>query len=79
MIRDRRSFYGQLFLLYILFYAVGRSFLEIFRGDSERGYVFGNYISHSQLIAFILILVVLYFYRIWSKRNAINTSTTSRT
>jgi phosphatidylglycerol:prolipoprotein diacylglycerol transferase len=74
VIRDRRTFYGQLFLLYILFYAVGRSFLEIFRGDSERGYVIGNYISHSQLVAFILILAVLYFYRIWSKKNRIQVS-----
>ena len=70
-IRDRRSFYGQLFLLYIFFYAVGRSILEIFRGDSERGYVIGNYISHSQLIAFILILVVLYFYKAWSVKNKV--------
>jgi phosphatidylglycerol---prolipoprotein diacylglyceryl transferase len=73
-VRERRSFYGQLFLLYIFLYAVGRSFLEIFRGDSERGYVIGEYISHSQLIAFILILVVLYFYRTWSRRNVVNVS-----
>jgi len=53
-LRERRKFYGQLFLLYIMFYAVGRSILEIYRGDAARGFVIKNYLSHSQLIAIIL-------------------------
>ena len=70
-LRDRRIFYGQLFLLYIILYAVGRSILEIYRGDSKRGFIVEDYISHSQLIAAGLIVAGLFFYRLWSKQNAI--------
>lgn len=69
ILRDRRTFYGQLFLLYILLYAIGRSILEIFRGDTKRGFVVDNYISHSQLIAFVLILIAAYIYVVWSRKN----------
>jgi phosphatidylglycerol---prolipoprotein diacylglyceryl transferase len=69
--RKRRVFYGQLFLLYIILYAIGRSVLEIFRGDEERGFVIENYVSHSQLVALVLILGVIYVYTIWSKKNKI--------
>jgi phosphatidylglycerol:prolipoprotein diacylglycerol transferase len=72
-IRKRRTFYGQLFLLYIVFYAIGRSILEIFRGDEERGFIVEDYLSHSQLVAAMLILIVIYVYTIWSKRNKIAT------
>lgn len=71
-IRDRRIFYGQLFLLYIILYAVGRGFLEIFRGDLSRGFLIEDYISHSQLIAVALIVVGLFFYGLWSKQNKIH-------
>ena len=50
-LRDRKSFDGQLFLLYLMLYAVGRFAIEFFRGDSGRGFVFGNTLSHSQFIA----------------------------
>jgi phosphatidylglycerol:prolipoprotein diacylglycerol transferase len=70
-IRGRRIFYGQLFLLYIMLYAVGRSILEIYRGDSKRGFVLEGYISHSQLIALVLIVTVLFFYYRWSKQNKV--------
>ena len=72
-LRARRTFYGQLFLLYIILYAMGRSILEIFRGDEERGFIVDNYISHSQLIAFGLLLGVIYVYSIWSRKNRIST------
>ncbi len=70
-LRTRRKFYGQLFLLYLMLYAVGRSVLEIFRGDEARGYVIKNYVSHSQFIAFLIILTVLYVYSRWSKTNTV--------
>ena len=71
IIRNRRQFYGQLFLLYLMAYAVGRSILEIFRGDDERGYIVKDIISHSQLIAFAVILVTVFVYRRWSIKNKI--------
>jgi phosphatidylglycerol---prolipoprotein diacylglyceryl transferase len=70
--RSRRKFYGQLFLLYLMLYAIGRSVLELFRGDEERGYVIDKYMSHSQFIALIIILVVMYTYSRWAKSNGVN-------
>jgi phosphatidylglycerol:prolipoprotein diacylglycerol transferase len=70
-IRKHRKFYGQLFLLYLLLYAVGRSILEIFRGDTVRGFIIQNYVSHSQFIALVIIVVVLFVYSRWSAKNKI--------
>ena len=39
-LRTRKSFNGQVFLTYVIGYALIRSFIEIFRGDSLRGFVF---------------------------------------
>jgi phosphatidylglycerol:prolipoprotein diacylglycerol transferase len=69
-LRSRRKFYGQLFLIYLIFYAIGRSVLELFRGDEERGFIF-KYISHSQFIAMLIVLVVSYIYARWSKQNPV--------
>jgi phosphatidylglycerol:prolipoprotein diacylglycerol transferase len=68
-VRERRAFNGQLFLLYIMSYAFGRSVLEIYRGDTKRGFIIDNYISHSQFIACLLILAGLYFYIVLLKKN----------
>lgn len=66
-----QKFYGQLFLLYLILYAIGRSVLEIFRGDAARGFVIDGYLSHSQFIALIIIGVTGYVYFRWSKKNPI--------
>ncbi|MCF6308273.1 MAG: prolipoprotein diacylglyceryl transferase [Flavobacteriaceae bacterium] len=60
-IKKKQQFKGQLFLIYIILYAIARSFLELFRGD-ERGFVLNRYISHSQLIALVLIIVTYMVY-----------------
>jgi phosphatidylglycerol---prolipoprotein diacylglyceryl transferase len=70
VIRDRRKFYGQLFLMYLAFYAVGRTIIEFFRGDEIRGYVFGV-ITHSQLIALSILIVVMVVYKHWAAKNLI--------
>jgi phosphatidylglycerol:prolipoprotein diacylglycerol transferase len=62
IIKKIQRFDGQLFLLYLLLYSGGRSVIEEFRGDEERGFVFDGFLSHSQLIAVILISIALYFY-----------------
>jgi phosphatidylglycerol---prolipoprotein diacylglyceryl transferase len=63
-IKARKKFDGQLFLIYIIIYAIGRSIIEIFRGDEERGFIIKNVLSYAQLISVILIscAVVFYFY-----------------
>lgn len=70
-IRGRKQFHGQMFLLYLMLYAVGRFVLEYFRGDSIRGFVIENYISHSQLIALLIFIVAAVYYRIWKMKNHI--------
>ena len=67
-IRDHKKFQGQLFLLYLSLYAAGRFVLEYFRGDVIRGFIIEDVLSHAQLTAIIIILVVLLVYRYWSKR-----------
>ena len=61
----RKRFDGEVILAYTLAYAVARFGLEFFRGDADRGFVFGGWLSTSQLIAVILgpIAVVLWFVR----------------
>lgn len=70
--RDKRLFYGQLFLSYLMLYAFGRFMLEFFRGDAGRGFVIEDYVSHSQFIALLMAAMVLYFYSRWSVRNRIS-------
>ncbi|MBL7858334.1 MAG: prolipoprotein diacylglyceryl transferase [Cyclobacteriaceae bacterium] len=78
VLRSRRKFYGQLFLLYMILYAVGRSILEIFRGDEARGYIVQDYLSHSQFIAILIILTVIYVYSRWSRTNTISVQKNKR-
>jgi phosphatidylglycerol:prolipoprotein diacylglycerol transferase len=65
-LRGSRTFYGQLFLFYLLAYGAGRVAIEFFRGDENRGYVF-NLLSHSQYIAIVILIAVSIVYRRWSK------------
>ena len=48
-----KRFDGQVFLAYTLLYAAARFVIEMFRGDADRGFVFGA-LSTSQFIAAIL-------------------------
>jgi phosphatidylglycerol:prolipoprotein diacylglycerol transferase len=66
-----QKFYGQLFLLYLILYAIGRSILEIFRGDVARGFIIDGYLSHSQFIALLVVIVTGFVYVRWSKKNPI--------
>ena len=38
--RQRKRYHGQVLLMYLLVYPVTRSFIEVFRGDKERGALF---------------------------------------
>lgn len=70
-LRSRKKFYGQLFLVYLMLYAMGRFVLEYFRGDLGRGFIINKYVSHSQFIALLIFAVVLFVYWRWSKRNQV--------
>jgi phosphatidylglycerol---prolipoprotein diacylglyceryl transferase len=61
-IRNKKKFHGQLFLSYLLLYAVGRFAIEYFRGDLERGFIIQDYLSHSQFLAALIFIFVLLLY-----------------
>jgi len=62
MFKRHKRFEGQLFFIYIMLYAFGRGVIEIFRGDLRRGFIIEDWLSHSQLISLILIVVVAIAY-----------------
>lgn len=69
ILKIRKQFNGQLFLLYLMLYPAGRIIIELFRGDISRGYVIGHVITNSQFISFFVIVIALYFYIKLKKQN----------
>lgn len=61
-LRSRKQFAGQLFLIYLMAYAVGRSILELFRGDEARGFILDGWLSHSQFISLLVFVISLACY-----------------
>ncbi len=57
LVSKKQQFEGQLFLIYITLYGIGRVINENFRGDEDRGYLLGGMVTYSQFIAFVLILL----------------------
>lgn len=58
-LRRRKRFDGEVILVYTLLYAIARFILEFFRGDADRGFVFGGVLSTSQFIAGLLAPVAI--------------------
>ena len=57
-----RRFRGQVFAAYLLCYSILRFGIEFFRGDADRGFVFGGALSTSQFISLLLIPCALLLY-----------------
>ena len=62
LLKSKKEFDGQLFLIYLITYAFGRGVLELFRGDIQRGFIIENVLSNSQFISLIVISVAIFFY-----------------
>lgn len=62
MFKRHQRFKGQLFLIYIMAYAIGRMIVEIFRGDIRRGFIMDDVLSHSQFISLIIIALAIGVY-----------------
>jgi len=77
-LKRHKNFDGQLFLSYLMLYAVGRFIIEYFRGDGARGFVIENVLSHSQLIAILMLLAVSAAYVLVSKRNSVPVKTAKK-
>jgi phosphatidylglycerol:prolipoprotein diacylglycerol transferase len=50
----RRKFDGQVTATYLMLYAIGRSWVESFRGDTVRGFVLDQTVSTSQFISIFI-------------------------
>ena len=55
----RKRFEGQIILAYTILYAGARFLIEFVRGDADRGFIFGDWLSTSQFIAIVAILVTV--------------------
>ena len=55
----RRHADGDVILTYTAAYAVARFFLEFFRGDADRGFVFGGLLSTSQFVGVVMFALAL--------------------
>ena len=72
----RKRFDGEVILAYTLLYAVARFILEFFRGDADRGFVFGGVLSTSQFIATLLAPAAI---ALWiSRRRTVRNPTAER-
>jgi len=60
--------HGQIALTYFILYSVLRAFTETFRGDIERGFVFGGSLSTSQFIAVLTSIFALFLIAVLQKR-----------
>ena len=63
--RTKKKFDGELTFTYVISYCIIRSIIEIFRGDSIRGFVIDDILSTSQFISILIILVTMV---VWKKR-----------
>jgi phosphatidylglycerol---prolipoprotein diacylglyceryl transferase len=73
-LRSRKRFDGQLFLIYLIGYAVGRGVLEMFRGDLQRGFLIKDILSHSQFISVLIIGVAMFVYVKWNRSGTFGSS-----
>lgn len=73
LLKRRKQFDGQVFIVYLIAYAFGRSIIEIFRGDLARGFVIDNILSTSQFISILVIGTAIAFYvKLKRKGNLVN-------
>ncbi len=71
LVAARKKFHGQVALTYVLLYAVARFVIELFRGDSARGFVFDGALSTSQFIAILMVLGVALVFPYGLKRHRV--------
>ena len=64
-----KKFNGQIFLLYLIIYPVGRIIIELFRGDISRGYLIDGILTNAQFVSLLIFLTALVFYNILSRKH----------
>lgn len=71
VVEQRKQFAGQVALIYLMLYAIGRSIVEEFRGDEARGFIFdqAQLLSHSQFISLLILLfAAVMYYLLWKRQ-----------
>jgi len=56
----KKSRDGEIFVLYLVLYAMARYFIEFLRGDEDRGFVFHHLLSTSQFIAILALAAAVW-------------------
>jgi len=69
--KKRQKFKGEIFVLFLIFYSITRSFVEIFR-DDPRGVYLNGLISTSQIISIIVILTGMVLYGFLKKKYTVS-------
>ncbi len=64
-----KRFHGQVITVFVALYSVSRFVLEYFRGDAERGFVFGGLLSTSQLVTIGLFVAAVAGYVVLDRRH----------
>ena len=67
-----KRFDGEMILAYSSLYALARYFLEFFRGDADRGFVLGGWLSTSQAIAVIALVVCILLFQKLKRSKTLN-------
>jgi phosphatidylglycerol:prolipoprotein diacylglycerol transferase len=65
--RRREKFTGQLLVIYLMLYSVGRSIVEVYRGDTIRGFIIDPWLSTSQFISIFVFLTGIILWIRWKK------------
>lgn len=71
LLRTNKSFTGQLFMMYLILYAVLRFIVEFFRGDAGRGFIMEG-LSISQGISILLFIAAIVGFFMLRKRNPLS-------
>jgi phosphatidylglycerol:prolipoprotein diacylglycerol transferase len=74
--RPRRD--GDVVAWYTLLYAIARFIIEFYRGDADRGFVFGGLLSTSQFIAIPLAVIAIVILLTRSRRPVVSQSVARR-
>jgi len=71
-----KRFHGQVMLVYLVCYAIGRSVIEEFRGDASRGYfmpdLIGEVLTYSQGFSIVMALGAIAFFGVYARRSPAN-------
>lgn len=66
-VRERKRFHGQLMLMWLMLYSVGRFIVESFRGD-PRGWIIEDVLSTSQGVGILVfVAATILFVKMWRK------------